>query len=138
MLAWAEATAGLREDAEAHALLSLRLSPRDSWIGTAQLALAMTSLSARECTEAVRWAELAIQSQPAGPIRRAIMIACCARAGELQRAAQERAVLDGFAPDFVASLFRGENRVFTRPEGMEHLLEGLRLAAAGEDSGKEP
>ena len=38
-------------------------------------------------------------------------------------------MLDGFAPDFVASLFRGENRVFTRPDDMEHLLDGLRLAA---------
>ena len=57
------------------------------------------------------------------------LIACCARAGDLQRSAEERAVLDGFAPDFVASLFRGENRVFTRPDDMEHLLDGLRLAA---------
>jgi hypothetical protein len=57
------------------------------------------------------------------------MIACCAQAGDMQRAAQEQMVLDGFAPDFIASLFRGENRVFTRPEDMEHLLDGLRLAA---------
>jgi hypothetical protein len=57
------------------------------------------------------------------------MIACCARVGDLQRAAQERAVHDGFAPDFMPSLFRGVNRVFTRPEDMEHLLGGLRLAA---------
>ena len=57
------------------------------------------------------------------------MIACCARAGNLQRAAQERAVLDGFAPDFIASLFRGENQVFSRPEDMQHLIDGLRLAA---------
>jgi hypothetical protein len=39
------------------------------------------------------------------------MMARCARAGNLQKAAQERAVLDGFAPDCIASLFRGENRV---------------------------
>jgi hypothetical protein len=52
------------------------------------------------------------------------------RAGDQQRAAQERTALDSFAPDFIASLFRGENRVFTRPEGMGHLLDGLRLAAA--------
>jgi adenylate cyclase len=37
-LAFAEATAGLRQDAEAHALLALRLSPRDLRIGGAQLA----------------------------------------------------------------------------------------------------
>jgi hypothetical protein len=93
----------------------------------------MASYCAREYDDAVRWAGLAIQSQPAAPIRRAIMIACCARGGDLQKAAQERAVLDGFAPDFIASLFRGENRVFTRTEDMEHLLDSLRLAA-GEGS----
>jgi TolB-like protein len=130
LLAWAEATAGFGEEAKAHALLALRLSPRDSLVsGPAQLALAMRSYTAHEYEEAVRWAQLAIQSQPAAPIRRAIMIACCARADDLPRAAQERAVLDGFAPDFIASLFRGENRVFTRPQDMEHLLDGLRLAA---------
>ena len=76
----------------------------------------------------MRWTELAVQPHPRVPFRRAIMIACCARAGDLQRSAEERAVLDGFAPDFVASLFRGENRVFTRPDDIEHLLDGLRLA----------
>jgi adenylate cyclase len=130
ILAFSEATAGFVEEAKAHALLALRLSPRDTWtIGPAQLALAMASYCAHEYVEAVRWAGLAIQSQPAAPIRRSIMIACCARAGDLQRAAQERAVLDGFASDFIPSLFRGENRVFTRAEDMEHLLNGLRLAA---------
>jgi hypothetical protein len=39
-------------------------------------------------------------------------------------------VLDGFAPDFIASLFRGENPVFTRAEDMVHLLDGLRLRPA--------
>jgi hypothetical protein len=93
----------------------------------------MASYSAREYEEAVRWAELAIQSHPRAPARRAIMIACCARIGDQQRAAQERAVLDGFAPGFIARVFRGENRVFTRSEDVEHLLDGLRLAV-GEGS----
>jgi adenylate cyclase len=133
-LAFTEATVGLGEDAKEHALLALRLSPRDFWLnGNAQLTVAMASYSAREYTEAVRWAEMAIQSFPKAPIRRAIMIACWARSGDLQKAAMERTILDGFAPDFVPSLFRGENRVFTRSEDMEHLLEGLRLAA-GETS----
>jgi adenylate cyclase len=129
-LAFTEATVGLGQDAKEHGLLALRLNPRDFTVnGAAQLTLAMASYSAREYAEAVRWAELAIQSLPRAPIRRALMIACSARAGDLEKAAQERAILDSFAPDFIASLFRGENRVFTRPEDMEHLLEGLRLAA---------
>jgi adenylate cyclase len=130
-LAFDETTVGLGPDAKEHALLALRLSPRDPWVsGNAHLALGMASYSAHEYAEAVRWIELAIQTHPKAPIRRAIMIACCARAGDLQKAAQERAVLDGFAPDFVPSLFRGENPVFTRAEDMEHLLDGLRLAAS--------
>jgi hypothetical protein len=76
----------------------------------------------------VRWSGLAIQSRPATPIGRAIMIACCGRAGDLKQAAQERTALDEFAPDFIPSLFRGELRVFTRPEDTERLLEGLRMA----------
>jgi len=35
-------------------------------------------------------------------------------------------------PGFIASVFRGENPVFTRREDMEHLLEGLRLAGLPE------
>jgi hypothetical protein len=46
----------------------------------------------------------------------------------LKQAAQERTALDEFAPDFIPSLFRGELRVFTRPEDTERLLEGLRMA----------
>ncbi|HMJ43621.1 MAG TPA: hypothetical protein VK522_15225 [Pseudolabrys sp.] len=50
------------------------------------------------------------------PIRRALMIACSARAVDMARARAEIAVLDSFAPGFIASLFRGENPVFTRRE----------------------
>jgi len=129
LLAFAEAAVGLRQEAKEHGSLALRLSPRDFWItGNAQLALAMASYSAREYAEAVRWAELAMQSAPTGPIRRAVMIACLGHSGDQKRAAQERAVLDSFAPDFVRSLFRGENRVFARTDDMEHLLTGLKLA----------
>lgn len=129
-LALCEAMAGLGQEATAHAKLSLRLNPRDSWIGVAHLALAMERFAARDYPQAASWAELAIQSEPAAPLRRAVMIACCARTGERERAARERAVLDGFAPDFMASLFRSEVPVFRRPEDMQHLLDSLRLAGA--------
>ncbi len=127
-LAFCEAMTGLGEDAREHALLSLRLNPRDFWIGVAHLALAMVSFSARDYAEAARWTDLAIQAEPAVPFRRAVMIACCAQIGDMERAARERAVLDGFAPDFLASLFRAEVQVFGRPEDMALLLDGLRLA----------
>ncbi|GEM_PF-3144437 len=129
-LSLCEAIAGLREEARTHALLSLRLNPRDTWIGVAHVALAMISYCARDYAEAARLAELAIQSEPAVPLRRAIMSACCAQMGDQGRAERELAVVNGFAPDFVASLFRGDFKVFRRPEDMEHLLDGLRLAGA--------
>jgi TolB-like protein/class 3 adenylate cyclase len=129
-LAYAEASAGLIDDAKAHALTAIRLNPRDYiWIGMAQLALAMACYSAHEYTEAAQWADLAIQSQPRLPFPRMITIACAARAGDLEKAARERAILDSFAPDLIPSLFRGEVRVFSRAEDMAHLLDGLRLAA---------
>ena len=127
-LAFAEATTGLAQEAEAHAQLALRLSPRDHRIGTAHLALAMAHFTLHNYDEAVRWCESAIQAQHRAPIRRALMIACSARAGDMARARSEIAVLDSFAPNFIASLFQGQNPVFTRREDMENLLGGLRLA----------
>ena len=123
---------GLAQEAEAHAQLALRLSPRGYGIGTAHLALAMAHFTLRNYDEAVRWCESAIQVSHRAPIRRALMIACSARAGDMARAGTEIAVLDSFAPGFIASVFRGENPVFARKEDMEHLLDGLRLAGLPE------
>ena len=86
MLAFAEATAGLAQEAKAYAQLALRLSPRDYNIGTAHLALAMAHFTLRDYAEAVRWCESAIQVSHRAPIRRALMIACSARAGDMARA----------------------------------------------------
>ena len=36
--------------------------------------------------------------------------------------------LTRFAPDFIDSLFRGENQLFQQPKHMEMLLDGLRKA----------
>ena len=131
-LAFAEATTGLAQEAEAHAQLALRLSPRDYWIGNAHLALAMAHFTQRNYDEAVRWCESAIQAQHRAPIRRALMIACTARAGDMARARSEIATLHSFAPGFIASLFRGDNPVFTRKEDMDNLLGGLRIAGLSE------
>ena len=89
---------GLAQEAEAHAQLALRLSPRGYGIGTAHLVLAMAHFTLRNHAEAVRWCESAIQVSHRAPIRRALMIACSARAGDMARARAEIAVLDSFAP----------------------------------------
>jgi adenylate cyclase len=128
MLAFAEATAGLAHEAIAHAQLAMRLNPRDNRSGVAHLALAMAHFTLRDYAEAARWCESAIQVSHRAPIRRALMIACSAQAGDMARARAETVVLNGFAPGFVGSVFRGENTVFARREDMQHLLDGLRLA----------
>jgi adenylate cyclase len=131
-LSWAEVAAGLGKEAEEHALLAIRISPRDHRITNSYVVLAMVSYSACKFTEAAQWAAMAIQSRPATVIARAIMIACNARAGDLSEAARERAALVEFAPDFICSLFRGESPIFKRPEDLDRLLDGLRLAGCGE------
>ena len=127
-LSFAEAKAGMGEEAVAHATLALRLSPKDYWAGTAHLAMTLAYFALRNYTEAVRWCESAIQVSHRAPIRRALMIACSARAGDIARAQTEIAVLNSFAPGFIASVYRGENPVFIRDEDMKHLLDGLDRA----------
>jgi len=73
----------------------------------------MAHFTLRNYDEAARWREAAIQAQHRAPIRRALMIARNARAGDMARARTEMAVLNSFAPDFIASVFRGQNPVFT-------------------------
>jgi adenylate cyclase len=127
-LSFAEAKAGMAQEAVAHAQLALRLSPRDYWVGTAHLALTLAHFALRNYPEAVRWCESAIQVSHRAPVRRALMIACSARAGDMARAQTEIEVLNSFAPGFIASVYRGENPVFIHDEDMKHLLDGLDLA----------
>jgi adenylate cyclase len=127
-LAFAEAKAGMAHEAIEDARLALRLSPRDYWIGPAHLALALAHFTLRDYLETMRWCESGIQVSHRAPIRRALMIACSAQEGDLARVRAEIAVLNSFAPDFLGSVFRGENPVFIRGEDMQHLLAGLRLA----------
>ncbi|WGD56919.1 hypothetical protein QA641_14955 [Bradyrhizobium sp. CB1650] len=127
-LAFADAKAGMAQEAVAHAQLALQLSPRDYWIGTAHLALALAYFKLRDYAETMRWCESGIQVSHRAPIRRALTIACSARAGDMARAQAEIVALNGFAPGFIGSLFRGENPVFIYREDMERLLDGLRIA----------
>ena len=93
-LAFAEAATGRGQEAEVHAQLALRLSPRDhgsGGIGLARLVLAMAHFTLRNYDEAARWREAAIQAQHRAPIRRALMIARNARAGDMARARTEMA-----------------------------------------------
>ena len=132
ILAWCEATVGDTTAARDHADEALRLSPKDPYVGVSYLSLAMAAFVERDHAEFVGWAERAIQAQPVAPIRRAMMIAYAAEVGDEALARTHLDELNRFAPDFIASLFRGENRLFAKQEHMDLLLGGLRKAGLPE------
>jgi len=126
--AWCEASAGEFENAKNHAYMALRLSPKDPFAGVSSLALAMAAFIEKDDVGFEEWAGKAIQAHPHAPIRRAMMIAYAAEAGDQQLLNTHLDELTRFAPDFIDSLFRGENKLFQQPEHMEMLLNGLRKA----------
>ena len=95
--------AGLTDEAREHAALGLRLSPRDLdlWLGDAYLALLQASFADGDFEEAKKWGLLAIQMTPKAPIRRALMVACCAYTNDPAGAARHAQALESFAPDFM-------------------------------------
>ncbi len=131
---WAlcEASAGETESAKKHAHLALRISPKDLWAHVSYLALAMASFIEKDAAGFEEWAGKAIQLQPNAPIRRALMIAYAAETANRPLLETHHAELMRSAPDFIDSLFRGENKPFQQPEHMEMLLDGLRKAGFSE------
>ncbi len=126
--AWCEASAGEFENAKKHAHMALRLSPIDPFAGVSSLALAMAAFVEKDAASFEEWAGKAIQAHPNAPIRRAMMIAYAAEAGDQQMLKTHLDELTRFAPEFIDSLFRGDNQLFQQPEHMEMLLDGLRKA----------
>ncbi len=127
-LAWCEASLGDADAARQHADLALRLSPKDENAGVGYLSLAMVAFVSRDHETFVDYALQAIQAHPKAPIRRTMMVAYAAEIGDRDLLNTHLAVLNSFTPDFIPSLFRGENRLFAKDEHMELLLSGLRRA----------
>ncbi len=94
----------------------------------------MVAFVERDHDSFVDWADKAIQALPVAPIRRAMMIAHAAQVGDRTLLQTHLDALNKFAPHFIASLFRGENRLFARKEHMEMLLNGLRKAGLSPQS----
>jgi len=126
--AWCEASMGKFEDAKRHALDAIRLSPKDFFVGVSYLALAMAAFAERDIEGFEDWAEKAVQAQPYAPIRRAMIIAHAAEIGNQEMLDTHRTALMSFAPDFIESLFQGENQLFQNPEHTKLLLDGLQKA----------
>lgn len=130
MMAWCESLMGFTEQAREHAALGLRLSPRDNeiWLGCAYLALAQASFADGDFNKTKEWGKLAIQVHPKAPIRRALMIACCAFDGDLEEAGKHIDYLKSFAPEFIPSVLRGDITLYSDPAHNALLAEGLRKA----------
>ncbi len=111
-------------------MLGLRLSPRDLdlWLGDAYLALLQASFAEGEFEEAMKWGVLAIQMGSKAPIRRALMIACCAYTDDPAGAARHAQELKAFAPDFIPSILSGAMTLYKMPEHNTLLVDGLRKA----------
>ena len=108
--------------------MALLLSPKDPQANVAFLALAMSAFVEGDDEAFENWCNKAIQHSPNSPIRRALMIAYAGQKGDESLMQLHREALMQAAPDFIGSVFRGENRLYVKPEHMEILLDGLRKA----------
>ena len=133
-MAWCESLSGFTEEAKEHVDLGLRLSPRelDLWLGVAYLALMQAHFAECDFEQAKKWGKLAIQMETRAPIRRALMIACCAYAGEFEEATRNAEFLESVAPDFIPSILRGDLTLYKLPEHNALLVDGLRKAGLTE------
>ena len=131
-LAWAESLDGMEQEARAHVTDGLRLSPHEDerMLGVAYLALAQASFAQGQTTETRKWARKAIQMMPHAPIRRILMVASSAIAGNMKEAQEHRQLLSQFAPDFMPDLLRGKIRLFKNDEHNAHLQKGLQMVEA--------
>lgn len=129
-MAWGESLAGLTKEAKEHAELGLRLSPRDLdwWLGVAYLALLQASFAESDFEGARKWGVLAVQMGPKAPIRRALMVACCAYTDDPMGAARHAHELETFAPEFISSILDGKMNLYKMPKHNSLLVQGLRKA----------
>jgi len=132
--AWGESLAGLTKLAKEHAELGIRLSPRemDLWMGVAYLALLQASFAEENFSDAIKWGRLSLQMHAKAPIRRALMVACCAYAGNLEEAAHHADELRVFSPDFIPTILRGDLLLYRDSAHNKLLIDGLRKASLHE------
>jgi hypothetical protein len=108
--------------------MALRLSPKDPGLQPAFLALAMAAFVEGDNAAFENWCNKAIRQSRNLPIRRARMIAYAAQKGDESLIQLHRDALVQAIPDFIDSVFRGENQLYVKAEHMDMLLDGLRKA----------
>jgi TolB-like protein/class 3 adenylate cyclase len=134
LAAMGESLAGETARAKEHAFLGLHLSPRERglWLGVAYLALTQASFAEEDFEEAMKWGRLSIQMHSKAPMRRVLMVACCAYNGDFEQAAVHAAALEEFSPTYIPSILRGDLLIYKTPGHNNLLVEGLRKAGMNE------
>ena len=134
LAAMCESLAGETSQAKEHAFLGLHLSPKERgiWLGVAYLALTQASFAEEDFEEAIKWGRLSIQMHSKAPMRRVLMVACCAYNGDFEQAAVHTAALDELSPTYIPSILRGDLLIYKTPGHNNLLVEGLRKAGINE------
>jgi TolB-like protein/cytochrome c-type biogenesis protein CcmH/NrfG len=131
ILAYAEVRLGNLNEAKVIAEKAIRLNPKDTWTGTAYLALAQAAF-AEDDKRFRDYAEKAIRAQPNSPNRRALMIAYAAEVGDQTLLETHLRHLNAIAPRFIPGLLSGEVDLFKTPQYREKFLSALRKAVPSE------
>ena len=92
----------------------------------------ITEFMEENFADAIKWGRLSIQMHAKAPIRRALMVACCAYTGNLEEAANHADELKIFSPDFIPTILRGDLLLYRDSAHNNLLIEGLRKAGLHE------
>ena len=126
---------GRAQEAEAHVLEALRLSPRDAMIFEWFLVAGSAKTLLGEFAEASAWLRKSIDANRNRPLAFFLLAACLAHLGRLDEARRE--VRAGLAvdPDFTLRRFRAgaqsDDAVYLAQRA--RVIEGIRLAGVPED-----
>jgi adenylate cyclase len=107
---------------------ALRLSPRDPMRWVAQHGLAWAHLMAGRYDEAVSWATLVLQFNPALGFTLPVLIAAYTQGGHLDKAREVLTTHMGLEPDARLSTLRASYLRRISPQAFETLADGLRKA----------
>jgi TolB-like protein len=137
-LAWAWLSSGLArvslgepEAAIEHAARAIRLSPQDPQMFAMEIAIAVAHLFSGRPDQALSWAEKAVQERPNFFVGTCIAAASAALAGKLAEAEKALVRLRQLNPALRISNLK-EMQPFRRPEHLNKLAEGLRIAGLPE------
>ena len=131
LLATALSHSGRAEDAIAHVMTAIRLSPEDSNIGLFYGRMALANLHLKRHEEALEWSTRALRHPTMPWPSRACRVSALSHLGRDLEARQALEELRDHTPDITASFIRGRFPL-TDIDYLNHMLDGLRKAGLPE------